>query len=133
MKEVELPSGAKLKISLAPFADAKALYKAFLKEVKEIEIKSQMEMANVYKNILCGALSSPEIESCVIACLKRCTYTEGDKGELRFDDKTFEPQNRWQDYTVVCFEVMKENLDPFLKDLSVQLEKMFSVMNAFQA
>ncbi len=116
MKEIKLPSGAVLKITPSPFSDSRALYQAILKEAKDIPINSKVDMAAVYKDLFCIGFSSPEIEKCLWACFQRCTYNAGN-GDLRIDEKTFEPVERRDDYMKVCMEVTKENVLPFVKSL----------------
>lgn len=116
MKEVKLPSGAKLSIGLPPFEDSKALYQAFLKEIKTIAIAGKTEMASFYKDLVCVGFSSKEIEACLWECFKHCTYDSG-KSPLKIDKDTFEPVTAREDYLTVCMEVAKENIAPFGKSL----------------
>jgi hypothetical protein len=121
LKEIKLPSGALLKINASPFAVSKALYQAILKECKEIDFNSKMEVSTLYKEIFCTGFSSPEIEKCLWECLKRCTYNDG-KGDLKIDDQTFEPVANREDYMKVCIEVTKENVLPFGKSLYAEFQ-----------
>ncbi len=116
MREVKLPSGAVLKIQPAPFAVAKSLYQALLKEMKGIAIGPQSNMQDMFKDAFCIGLSSLEIEACLWECFKRCTYNGG-AGDLKIDDQTFEPVERRDDYVKVCVEVGRENVLPFGKSL----------------
>lgn len=122
MREVKLPSGAILKVSPAPFAESKALYQAFLKEVRHVKISSKMEMAELYKELICIGYSSVEIESCLWKCFERCTYNLGGKGDLKIDKDTFEPVESRDDYMKVCMEVAKENILPFAKSLYAEYQ-----------
>lgn len=116
MKEVKLPSGAILKITPSPFAEARALYQAALREFKGINIGSGVELSVLYKELFCTGFSSPEIEAKLWECFKRCTYDNG-KGDLKIDAATFEPVDAREDYLSVCMEVAKENVGPFMKSL----------------
>lgn len=127
MKEVTLPSGAILKITLAPFADSKALYQAFMREAKGVKLSTTDEVANVLKDLICVALSSSEIESRIWDCLKRCTLNTG-AGDLKIESATFEPAERRDDYWGVCIEVAKENILPFGKSLYAEYLPIFQKM-----
>lgn len=127
MREVKLPSGAVLKITPAPFADAKALYQALLKEAQGVEIHSKMEMTNLYKELFCRGFSSPEVEKCLWKCLERCTYNGGN-GDLRVSNDTFEPVSARDDYMSVCMEVAKENVLPFVKSLYAEYQRILAMM-----
>ena len=111
-REVKLPSGAKLTVQPAPFAEAKELYQCILGELKGIEIHTNMQMGNVFKDMFCVGFSSPVIEECLWKCFPRCLYNG-----LKIDKETFENPETWQDYMQVCIEVAKENTSPFLKSL----------------
>ncbi len=129
MKEVKLPSGAVLKLNPAPFADAKALYQAVLEEIKGISMFSATEMVSVYKDIFCAGFSSRKIEACLWECLKRCTYNNNSgSGDLKIDISTFEPVSAREDYTTVCMEVAKENINPFVKSLYAEYGQLFQTI-----
>jgi len=113
MKKVKLPSGADLEITLAPFSEAKALYQAFLKELKTLKIDAETEMDyNFIKDIICSGLSSKEVDEALSVCMGRATYKK-----LKIDDDTFEDEIARGDYLVVCYEVARANLEPFTKGL----------------
>jgi hypothetical protein len=126
MKEITLPSGAVLRITPSPFADAKALYQALLREAKGIRFNSATEMSEVFKDFFCLSFSSPEVERCLWECLKRCQYCDR-RGDLKIDKDTFEPIEARGDYTKVCAEVTKENVLPFVKSLYVEYETALSM------
>lgn len=120
MIEKKTPSGAKLEITLAPFADAKTLFKACAKEMKGLKINSQDEIdVNLFKDIFCTGLASDEIEEALWPCLQRCLY----KGHKITRD-SFEDENGRQDFYMVCFEVAKANIDPFLKSLYAEFSHL---------
>jgi hypothetical protein len=116
MKEVKMPSGAILKIQLAPFADSKALYQAVLEEVKGLKIDASQNIdVNLFKDIFCAGFSSKKIESALNKCMEKVLYND-----LRISDDTWEKVSAREDYMIACFEVVKENLLPFTKSLSAQ-------------
>lgn len=127
MKEVNLPSGAILKITPSPFSIAKALFQALLKEIRDVEVSSKSDIASLYKDLFCIGFSAPEVEKCLWECLKRCTYNSG-SGDLRIDEQTFEPLERRDDYLMVCMEVGKENLLPFMKSLYAEFQRTIETM-----
>ncbi len=127
MKEVVLPSGAKLKIYPASFEIAKALYQAVLKEAKTIPFTGQTEMANVYKDLFCVGFSSKEIEAALWACFLKVQYCDS-RGELKIDKDTFEPIEARGDYVTVCMEVAKENIAPFVKSLYAEYGELFKTI-----
>ena len=125
MKEIKMPSGAILKIGLAPFSDSKALYQAILEELKLTELSFKIEVSSMFKNIACVAFSSKKIESCVETCFKRCLYDCG-KGELKIDSQTFEPIENRKDYITAYTAVIEENITPFLNGLYAEFLRFMS-------
>ena len=128
MKEITLPSGAILKIQIAPFADAKALYQAVLDELKIVQMSSSTDMTSVFKDLSCIGFSSKKIESCLEQCFKRCLYND-----LKLDKDTFEPVDSRQDYIVVCLAVAKENIMPFMKGLYAEFQQFLAMTEKSQA
>ncbi len=126
MREFKCHSGAILKINAAPFKDARALYKAVLKEAKGVDVSSKTEIPSLYKELFCVAFSSDEVEKALWACLNRCTYDNGN-GDLKIDDSTFEPVAARDDYLQVCMEVAKENVLPFGKSLYAEYLAMLAM------
>lgn len=117
MKEVTLPSGAKLKISLASFDEGKELYQAVLEELRHVKIDGNTELDyNFMKDLFCVALSSKKVEVAMWKCLKRCLYNG-----VNISNASFEPVEARQDYFEVMFEVGQENLLPFSKSLYSRL------------
>lgn len=113
MKEVTLPSGAILKLNLAPFADAKALYQAVFEEMRGLDIDPD-KAEKLLKDLFCVGLSSKKIEKCLQKCLERVLYNG-----LKITDELFEDEAARGDYIPMCTEVAKENLLPFMKSLFV--------------
>lgn len=110
---MKLPSGAELRITLAPFSDSKALYQAFLEEIKSLKWEASTEIdTNFIKDIFCVGLASKKFEAALWKCMERALYNN-----LKITENSFEPEEARQDYMVVCFEVAKENIMPFTKTL----------------
>lgn len=116
MKEVTLPSGAVLKIRTAPWAEAKALFKAISKMGRGTSLGGAADVGDFVKDLLFGGFSDPEVEKCLAICLSRCTYNDG-AADVKIDDTTFENEKSRQDYVSVCMEVIRENVGPFAKSL----------------
>lgn len=123
--KVELPSGAKLEITLAPFVDARALYQAFADEFKTLKIQGTTELDyNFLKDIFLVGISSKKIEQALDLCMKRATYNGA-----HIDGDTFTPEESRQDYFEVCFEIAKVNIMPFTKAL---MQKYSHVLGALK-
>lgn len=112
MKSVTLPSGSKLDISVSEFKVSKALYQAICEEAKGVQINSAAEVANLSKDLVCTLLSSKKVESALDECMKRVVYNN-----RKVDQDTWEPVEAREDYFQACYEVAKENIEPFLKPL----------------
>src|SRR6185503_11722971 len=115
-REIKMPSGATLKIQAAPFAQAKTLYQAILEETKAIDFKQEGEVGNLIKTAVMTVFSSRKVEEALWACLPKCLYNSG-QGDLKIDKDTFEPLMARGDYVLVCVEVGKENILPFMSGL----------------
>jgi|SRR5215217_2733933 len=126
---VELPSGAKLRIQIAPFAVAKKLYQVVAKEAKGIEYDhNKTEVGTVVKDLVLSAFSSEEIDAALWACLTSCTY-DGSGKELRVDQHTFESIDARQDYIKACIEVAKDNIGPFAKSLFADFNEIMQIVD----
>lgn len=123
MKSITLGSGAKLDISVSAFGVSKDLYQAVCEELIHVKIASKDQIANVLKDAACMALCSKRIESCLKECLKKAAYNG-----RRIDDETWEPIEARQDYLEACFEVAKENLLPFGKNLYAKYSPLWEVL-----
>lgn len=128
-KKVTLPSGAELEISISPFKDAKKLYQAIASELKGLSVNPTDEVdVNFLKNIICAMIESDKVDSALLGCLKRCLYNK-----KRIDEDTFEPVEARQDYFTVCVEVAKENVAPFMKNLSAVSADFMQKINGISA
>lgn len=124
MREMDLPSGRKLKIQLAPFADAKALYMVLLEEGKSLKLDPEVEIdANFFKDVFCVGFSSKKIEAALWKCMERVLIDE-----LRVTPDSFEEAAHRDDYFTVLFEVAKENIQPFTKSLYAQFSAITRMM-----
>lgn len=126
-KEIELPSGRKIEITPAPFSEAKRLYQSLASEFMRLDIRETDEMGNLIKNVLCLGISSAVVDSALSPCIKRCTY-EGRK----IVEDTFEPVEAREDYLDVCYEIAKENVQPFMKSLFAQFRVISGTLESIQ-
>ncbi len=130
MREVQLPSGAVLKITEAPFLDAKALYQAVLAEFKGVPVANETEKAWV-KELICIGFSSLAIERCLWKCLDRCTYhPAGVDAPEKIAPATFDPVERREDWIKVCMEVAQDNIAPFMKSLYALFSQVLAVQKS---
>lgn len=124
MKVITLPSGAELKIDVAPFAVARALYQVILEEMKTVQIDPQQEIdANLYKDLFCIGFSSKKIEQALKECMKRAVYNGA-----RISDETWEPVEARDDYMKTCLEIAKENIAPFVKSLYAEYSHILEML-----
>lgn len=128
--EVKLPSGAILKVTPAPFEDARSLYQACLKELKPIGIAGKPDI-EMYKDLFCAGFASKEIEACLWECLKRAQYCDK-QGNHKIGADTFEPVEAREDYFTVCMEVAKVNILPFVKSLYAEYGHFLKMMQTDQ-
>lgn len=122
MIKKELPSGATLEITLAPFSDANDLRRIVASELKNVKISSELELTepNFIKELFCTGMASKEIEASIWNLLKRCTYNG-----LKIIEDTFEPIEARGDYLSICSHVAIENLRPFANGLLSQFKDIF--------
>lgn len=125
--EIKLESGATLKISVAPFLDAKALFDSCMEELKSVDVSSERDMASVIKDIACVALSSKKIEKAIMKCAERATYNG-----LRISFETFEDVSARRDYLEVIQKIAEKNLEPFTSALAARLSDLMGRLSAFQ-
>lgn len=121
MREVELPSGAKLSISLASFEDGKNLYQCIASELKSLKFDENEDVGvNFFKDIFLTALSSKEIEKLIMQCAKKALYNKE-----RITQETFEPEDARQDYIEALYHIAENNLAPFGKALFAKYAPLF--------
>lgn len=114
-KIVNLPSGAVLEMTLAPFKDGFRLTQALaacLKPVK-IDASRDIEDINNFKDVILAAITSPEVQAALLECLKRCAYNK----ERVISWDFFDDVSRRVDYFEICWEVATFNVAPFTKNL----------------
>jgi len=133
----DMPSGAKLFVSLAPFGQAKALHDAVLGELRgkgvgSLDIQALRdalgggdgaEARNLLMDKAMGLVSSKAVEQSLFACAEKAVYRpDGSEESSRkvspalFDDAQIREQAR-ADYYMICWSVAKANLQPFIKAL----------------
>ena len=118
--KIDLPSGAKLDITLLPFDEAWSIVQTITKVLERINVDlSRVDLTNIdatdiinLKSPLCAILSSNEILDAAKICFKRATYNG-----LKIDGQTFEKKASRCDFLPVVFHVLKENISPFFSNL----------------
>lgn len=129
MDDITLPSGAKLKITVAPFGDAHALLKAILKAVKGLNLSPEslgvdmsLEglrtappsfLSQIIEKVLSIA-TSDEVEQALFKCCERSVYQGVRVTREIFDDPKIGTQAR-EDYYQIAFKVIEANCKPFFK------------------
>jgi len=128
MIEAKMPSGAILKITPAPFEDAKALCEAFFEELKAMKLDPYVDVdVNFYKDIVMAAMSSKRFEKALQKCMERAIY--GDDQLLAKElPKIFEPIDNRQDYYFACYEVAQVNITPFMKGLYAEWSRVLAML-----
>jgi hypothetical protein len=132
------PSGAKVEITISDYSTALDLFKAVLKAASEGGIASKLpkdfdpkdfgkkdlrEIGGFFDAIV-NVIRSKEVDDLLFKCFERCTYDDG-KGEQKITRATFEPVEHRGDFLFVAFEVGRENIRPFLSQLSFALKGIF--------
>lgn len=128
MKTFDLPSGAKLRIGLAPFADARDLYQSVLNEVKTLKVDDDVEIDfSFLLSIACTLLSSKDVESKMEKCMKKCLYNDD-----KITNDIFEDEEARQDYLDCVARVIWENIYPFGKAHFSRFQDIFEKMGMGQ-
>jgi hypothetical protein len=132
MSEFTAPSGAKVKINVAPFLDAEDLKDSILQEIARQGIDLRFNLAKGkdqdidFGAIINAALvvaSSKEVRKSLNKCLIRCTYD----GEKIVPETTFEKTEARQDYHDIQLACLKANLSPFFESLVSKLKPFMPV------
>lgn len=128
-KEIKLPSGNVVRITLPPFEQSLALLDACMEEMKSVKLDSNADLLDpeIIKNVICYGLSSKKVRECMKVCMQRVTYND-----LKIDADTFEPSSAREDYFDVCFIVIKENILPFGKRLYARYSQFQEMMQKSQ-
>jgi hypothetical protein len=119
-----LKSGAELEITMASFRDAKELFECIAKElrnneidIKTLDLKKEIDggLINSFKNIILDILTSKTIEEALNKCFCRALYNNKKINSDLFDTDT----KAREDYYIICWEVARYNLIPFLKGIDL--------------
>lgn len=126
-EDILLPSGSKLKVTLAPFVVARALYQAVLEELKTFHIDGNDEFdINFFKDLFCTGFSSKKIEGCLDECLKRVLYND-----RKVTLETWDDVKAREDYFDVLLEVARVNLAPFTRNLLSRYQGILENVDSF--
>jgi hypothetical protein len=121
---MKLPSGVELTVTLAPFAESKALLDAILEEARGLRLDPKAEVdANLWKDCFCVFVSSQRVQAALEPCMRRAAY-----GGVAIHAETFEPEAARDDYLPVCYEVAKVNITPFTKSLYARFSHLLEAL-----
>jgi hypothetical protein len=122
MPKITLETGSILDITLLPFWEAWEISRVVINELKKLDVEDfkgiDFEHINVndmlnLKTPLCSILASKELIEASKTCFKKCTYNG-----LRINDDTFENKEARQDFIIVCYHAIWENISPFFGSLA---------------
>lgn len=125
-EKVSLPSGAELEMTLAPFLEGERLLSAVGECIKDVKVDAGTEVDDLASNInnikdmFVSCLTSQKVKDAILACLKRCSYN----GQRITSWDIFDDVKAREDYFSVCWEVVKFNLTPFMKNLIAKLSEI---------
>lgn len=146
-RDFTLGSGAKLWISLAPFADAKRLHDKLLQAlvgrgVGNIDLKAFQDpdkAGSAVMDALMQVASNKEVEDAIFDCAKRALYSHDGSEASRskvdrtlFDDPAAGEKAR-EDFYPICFKVIEVNLKPFLQAIFSVLKAQSGMIAGIQA
>lgn len=136
MREIRGINGAAIVINPAPFKLVKQLRGCIANELKKIQIDignpesldaikkefngNVSKYLNYIKDILLNLETSENFERVIWDCLKECLYDNKSITQLLFDDI---PAAR-EDYDLIVYECIKENMAPFFKSLGGMLSTL---------
>lgn len=107
-------------MQLAPFRDAKRLFDAVIKEVKAAKLDPKQELdVNFIKDMLFSVVASESVEAAIWPCLAHSIYEKH-----RITTDSFESLEGREDFLEICYEVGKENILPFGKNLYAELSPL---------
>lgn len=146
-RDFTLASGAKLKVSLAPFVDAKNLQDKILQALTgngvgsiDMKIFQDPEKAgSAAIDIAMRVAANKEVESAVFECAKRALYSY-DGNEMNrskvdrslFDDEAAGMRAR-EDFYPICLKIMEVNLKPFLQAIISLLKAQLGMIANIQS
>lgn len=133
---VDLPSGAKLVVTIAPFVDSNALMKSVLRSIRGVPLKetfgAELDMKNpafialMAERILSVAVSD-EVETALFQCALRASYKDVKVTKQLFDDPELGESAR-EDYFKIARTIIEVNCGPFFRqtfsELKALLEKL---------
>ena len=138
LKTYTAPSGAKVEYNISGYSICWDLTKAILKSIRQggigPKLPSNLEgMKDLFgmdikelgglADIVIDIITSKEVEDLAYKCMTPATYSINGSTE-KITRSTFEPEDRRGDFIFVAFEVVKENVRPFLSHLFSGLKGM---------
>jgi len=123
-KIVDLPSGAKLEMTIAGFEDAHRLLQAVTKEIEGVKVSGldfkgidfdapiTGELIDALKSLVSRVIYSRDIMDCLWICMARAT-----RNNSRVTKEMFDDERAREDFLPIVKEVLMYNLTPFFKNL----------------
>lgn len=124
--EFELPTGARLTVSEAAYADADALLKALARCAKGVPLPKNFLEADVtiLKDVLVEAVVSDDVDRAIFKCAERAAYENVKVTKSLFDDPKLKDSAR-QDRFLIFWHVIEVNCGPFFgKTFSLLRERL---------
>lgn len=134
MDRIQLQSGNKLNVTLAPISDSFKLFQEVVKAFKQngLEIKldrnSELNIVDIVEKNISACLggfldivSSKNVIDSIMDCCARCTY-ESDGKQQKISQSIFDDEKNRGDYFEVLTLIAKENLLPFFPALRSKLK-----------
>jgi hypothetical protein len=121
-----LPTGSKLVVSEAAYADADALLKALVRCAKGIALPKNFLEADVtvLKEVLVEAITSDEVDQALFKCAERAVYENAKVTRALFDDPKLKDAAR-QDRFLIAWHIIEVNCGPFFgKTFSILRERL---------
>lgn len=109
-----LPTGSKLSVSEASYADANALLKALLRSAKGIPLAQDVLSMDVtvLKDAFIEASTSEDVDRAIFKCAERAVYENARVTRDLFDDPKLKDKAR-ADYFLILWHVIEVNCGPF--------------------
>lgn len=143
-----LASGATLDITIAPFADAHRLLKAFLKALKGTELPRELlevdpatmkpsdflahpELLKLLMDRAIELCTSEEVEAALFQCFDRVLYDTHRLTRGLFDDPKYADQLK-ADFFAIAYYVVEANCKPFFKQTFSRLKEQAATTPATQ-
>ena len=125
MKQIDLPSGSKMRIQLAAWEKGRDLYQVVIEDAVKGAVDAKTELdAHLLVKLASVVLSSKQIEKAIWECANGVVLVD----DVKITKDYFEPEEKRADYFTFLFEVAKANIMPFMKSLSAQYPQVLEML-----